>query len=146
VDLNGIKESMDPRYRYMPALVVGMKGDLPGSVSGYEKLRNIWQDRFRICAVSSNHPESIDPLNDAIWDHLDIIRIFTKVPGKPPEDKPVVLRGEATVGKVAERIHKSFLERFRFARVWGSARFDGQKVGLDYRLQDGDIVEIHLKR
>ena len=31
----------------------------------------------------------------------------------------------------------------QFAKVWGSARFDGQRVERDHVLEDGDVVELH---
>lgn len=145
-DLDDIKNSLDPRIKFHRVLVVGMKGDVSGSANGYNRLKKEFGKIFDICAVSPAHPETLDNVKESIWKSLRLIRIFTKTPGKPAEDRPVVLKKEATVEKVAREIHKSFLERFRFARIWGSSKFPGQKVGLDYRLEDGDIVEIHLKR
>jgi len=54
------------------------------------------------------------------------------------------LRGEATVGDVASIIHSELREKFRYARVWSAAdQTKPIKVGLNYKLRDGDIVEIH---
>ena len=38
------------------------------------------------------------------------------------------------------------VKRFTFARIWGSARFPGQKVGLDHTVRDGDTIEVHIKK
>ena len=47
---------------------------------------------------------------------------------------------------MCNKLHKSFLDRFKFARVWGkSAKFDGQKLMTGHKLKDGDIVELHLR-
>jgi hypothetical protein len=53
-----------------------------------------------------------------------------------------VHRGD-TVLDVARLVHKEIAESLKFARVWGSGRFDGQQVGADHPLVDKDIVELH---
>lgn len=56
------------------------------------------------------------------------------------------MRKGCTIEDVCKKLHKSFLEDFRYARVWGkSAKFNGQKVGLEHVLEDGDIVQIIKK-
>ncbi|RLJ01945.1 MAG: hypothetical protein DRP11_03675 [Candidatus Aenigmatarchaeota archaeon] len=83
---------------------------------------------------------------EKVWKELGLMRIYTKNPGKKPEKKPLTLKKGSTVEDVARRIHKGFVEYFRFARIFGpSAKFPGEKVGLDHVLKDGDIVEIHLR-
>ena len=68
------------------------------------------------------------------------------MPGKGPEKKPVALRKNNKVLDLAQHIHKDFIKKFNFARVWGkSAKHPGQTVGLQHILKDDDIVEIHLK-
>jgi ribosome-interacting GTPase 1 len=48
-----------------------------------------------------------------------------------------------TVLDVARLVHKEIAESLKFARVWGSGQFDGQQVGADHPVADGDIVELH---
>jgi hypothetical protein len=44
---------------------------------------------------------------------------------------------------VADSVHHELGARFSGARIWGpSARFEGQRVGRDHAIQDGDVVEI----
>jgi uncharacterized protein len=75
------------------------------------------------------------------------MKIYTKEPGKKPRmDRPLCVKKGSTIRDMAAQIHKDFIRKFRFARVWGkSARFAGQQVGLDHPLEDEDIVEIHLR-
>ena len=81
-----------------------------------------------------------------ILDNLNIIRIYTKEPGKKPTEEPLVLKRGSTIKNAAENIRRDYVERFIFARVWGkSAKFPGQKVGIRHVLQDNDIIEIHLE-
>jgi hypothetical protein len=47
------------------------------------------------------------------------------------------------VADVADGVHHDLGETFAGARVWGGpARFEGQRVGRDHFVQDGDVVEI----
>ena len=80
-----------------------------------------------------------------IYEMAGVIRVYTKTPGKDPDLKsPFVLPKESTLEELAEQIHKDFVSRLRFAKVWGARSvFDGQMVQRDYVLHDGDIVEIH---
>ena len=60
--------------------------------------------------------------------------------------EPITLKAGSTIKDMAEHVHKDFLKKFNYARVWGkSAKHDSMKVGLDHRLEDDDVVEIHLK-
>lgn len=85
-------------------------------------------------------------IGDEIWKRLDIIKVRTKMPGKKPDHPPVALKKDSEVRDLAEHVHKDFIKNFRFARIWGkSAKFEGQSVGLNHKLKDDDIVELHLK-
>ncbi len=92
-----------------------------------------------------NLGSDIDRVKKEIWAHLRLIRVYTKSNGKVA-DKPVVLKEGSTVGRLAEIIHKEFLAKFKFARIFGpSAKFLGQSVGLNHVLKDRDAVEIFTK-
>lgn len=94
---------------------------------------------------SSVTGEGEGELKKRIFELVEIIRVYTKVPGKKPDmDAPFVLPRGCTVMELARAIHKDIAEGFRYARIWGSAKFDGQTVQKDYILQDGDVVELHI--
>ena len=89
-----------------------------------------------------NHQEHFP---DLIWRHLSLVKVYTKQPSKKKEERPLALKRGAMVKDVASIVHKDFLKRFRFARIYGrNAKFEGQMVGLDYVLQDDDVVELHI--
>ena len=96
-------------------------------------------------AVSAKERLGLEELKDVIWSRLDLIRIYTKSPGKPKVVPPITLPEDATVRDVAKSVHKDFLKEFSFARVFDSTPYSGQKVGLDFKLKDLDVVEIHIK-
>ncbi len=80
-----------------------------------------------------------------LFEFFDLIRVYTKEPGERMEkDKPVILRRGATVLDIAREIHKDFANKLKFARVWGSSKFPGQRVEKDHILKDKDIVELHI--
>ncbi len=87
-----------------------------------------------------------DNLKERIWKCLGLIKIYTKVPGKPKQEPPMALRKGSCVKDMAEHVHKDFIKKFRFARVWGkSVKHEGVMVNLDHELKDNDVVELHMK-
>jgi len=84
-------------------------------------------------------------LKNKIWQNLGKVRVQTRTKGKVAE-KPVILKIGATIKDVAKIVHKDFVKKFKFAKVWGpSAKFKGQQVGLEHKLKDGDVIEIYTK-
>ena len=95
--------------------------------------------------VEVDREDNLSETKEKIWNSLSLIRIYCKEPGKKPETKPMVMKKDSSVRDAAKRLHKDFLKYFRFARVWGSsAKYKGEKVGLDHKLEDKDILEIHI--
>jgi len=95
--------------------------------------------------ISAKDEIGLEKLKEEIWNRLDLIRVYTKSPGKPKDLPAITFKPGATVQDVAKCVHKDFLKDFKFARIFDSSSFSGQKVGLDYKLKDLDIVEIHTK-
>lgn len=84
-------------------------------------------------------------LSDEIWKNLNLIKVYTKHPGRKPDAEPLVLKKGSTIKEMAEHIHKEFVSRFKFARVYGkSVKFNGIKVGINRLLADDDVVELHM--
>lgn len=82
-------------------------------------------------------------LRQKIFGLLDKIIVYTKKPGQDADTgKPLILRKDATVSEAAELVHKTIAKNLKFAKVWGSAKFPGQRVAKEYVLQSGDIIEL----
>ncbi len=125
--------------------IIGNKSDLPGAYGHAKLLREQYESRFRISAVSALEGEGLPELAEALYDSLEIIRVYTKAPGhKADMSEPVILRRDATVGEAAVAIHKDFGRELKYAVVWGSGRFQGQTVSKTHVLRDGDVVEFHV--
>ncbi len=79
------------------------------------------------------------------YDTLGVIRVYTKVPGKPADrSKPFTVPIGSTVLDLAREIHRDFEQSLKFAKVWGSGTFEGQTVRRDHELRDADVVELHV--
>jgi len=126
--------------------IIATKGDLPGSKEAFQEL--LKKAKWSVFPTAYNNEESLEKLKKSLFEFLKIIRVYTKPPGeKPKMDVPFVIRKGATVADVAEKIHSSFLKRFRYAKIWGTSTVhDGQQVGLDHVLHDKDVIELTLSR
>lgn len=97
-----------------------------------------------VLGVSAVKGKNLERLKEEIFRMLDIIRVYSKPRGKDPDmSAPFTLPRESTVAELAEMVHKDFAEQVKFARVWGGGKFEGQQVGRDHVLREGDIVELH---
>jgi len=95
--------------------------------------------------ISALYGTGVAELKELIFKELEIIRVYTKEPGKPPVlEEPLILKKGATVLDAAREIHRDFEKNLKYARVWGSTKFEGQRVDRNYILQDRDIVEFHI--
>lgn len=89
----------------------------------------------------------VESIKKKIWDSLALINIFTKQPGRDKEKRPLTLAGGSTIKDAALKIHKDFINKFDYARVWGkSVKYQGQIASIDHQLADGDAVEFHIKK
>lgn len=98
--------------------------------------------------ISSGQGWNLDDLLEMMWDRLNLVRVYTKPKGRLPDfNEPVVLRNDAcSVEDFCNSIHKSLVEDFKTATVYGSSvKHQPQYVGLSHVLQDEDVVTI-LKR
>ncbi|MDD1773390.1 MAG: GTP-binding protein [Methanomassiliicoccales archaeon] len=98
--------------------------------------------------ISAEKDVGLEDLRKAIFDKLDLIRVYMKRQGAEADMKePMVIRNGSTVGDVCDQIHRTFRRHFRYALVWGkSAKFPGQMVGLEHRLVDGDVLSVIVSR
>ncbi len=94
---------------------------------------------------SAKNPKFRDNFLKKIYEIGDIIRVYTKAPGKEPDlNSPFIMPRDSTLEDLAGKIHKDFLEKLKYAKIWGTSVFNGQMVQKDYVLQDGDVVELHI--
>ncbi len=98
-----------------------------------------------VAVVSVTSNRGMDALKQMIFEELRVIRVYTKKIGKPAEkNEPVVLDAGTTVIDAAEHIHKDFKKNLKFARLWNSHGYSGQRVEKHHVLTDEDIIEFHV--
>jgi ribosome-interacting GTPase 1 len=147
VTLDDIEDAIFESTIYKPALIVANKTDLPGTEANLKQLEARVKGKIPIVAVSCEKRHGLEKIGEELFKNINIIRIYTKEPGnKQPSTNPFTLKRGATLQDLAKSIHGEFVKDFAFARVWAKRlAFSPQKAGLNFVLQDGDIVEIHTK-
>ena len=140
------EETPDPFRIYLPTLLVANKMDLnpdPDDLAVLEELTGV---NFPAVMTSVTTGQNLDEIGSFLFKGLEIVRVYTKTPGKPPEmDRPFTVRAGATVLDVARLVHKDFAGSVKYARAWGADVFDGQQVGPEHPLADADVVELHMR-
>jgi ribosome-interacting GTPase 1 len=128
----------------LKTIVVTTKMDLEGAKETVETLMELYPD-FRYLPISVEKGRGLEEFAETVFYALDVVRAYTKKPGKEPEfDEPVYLKKGQTVIDFARDIHKDFAKSLKFARIWGKGKYDGQTVNRDHQLSDGDILELHI--
>lgn len=142
VDLDDVALSLISGIAYKPALVVASKIDVEGSATALEALRSL--TKLKVIGFSAKTRLGLKEMPRSIFQALNIIRIYTKRPQQGRAGRPLIRRGETTVEDVAKDVHSEFYKNFKYAKVWGSSKYPGERVGLKYLLKDGDTVELHV--
>jgi hypothetical protein len=124
--------------------IVGNKNDLEGSNDNWNTLYSQYATSFPMFFISAQEGNGLEELKRAIFELLDIIRVYTKSPGSKADlSDPMILKKGSTVEEAAEDIHKDFRAKLKYAIIWGSGKYEGQRVGKRHTLQDRDIIEFH---
>lgn len=128
--------------KYIPSIVVVNKTDLATVKQIDDARRTMSPDLF----ISAERGTNIDELKELIFRKLNFIRIYCKETGKKADlDEPMIMFRNATLKDMCEKLHRDFVKKFRFARIWGkSVKYPGMQLrGLQHKLEDGDVVELH---
>eukprot|EP01061_Rhynchopus_euleeides_P009933 TRINITY_DN19267_c0_g1_i1.p1 TRINITY_DN19267_c0_g1~~TRINITY_DN19267_c0_g1_i1.p1 ORF type:complete len:418 (+),score=127.79 TRINITY_DN19267_c0_g1_i1:76-1254(+) len=90
---------------------------------------------------------NLDGLLEKIWEYLELVRIYTKKKGSPPDfGQPFIMKTGDTVDDICHRIHKDMVNKFRYALMWGtSTKHKSQCVGRDHPVEDEDVIQIVVK-
>jgi ribosome-interacting GTPase 1 len=134
----------DETLQHVRSILVANKADADGAADRLEVVREWFGPRFPILAVSAETGQGMDELRRSTYDLLGVMRIYTKVPGKPVDrSSPFTIPEGSTVLDLAREIHRDLEGTLKYAKVWGSGAFDGQTVKKDHELHSGDVVELH---
>lgn len=138
-------DSGEEALRHVRAAVVANKSDAEGAADRLEILREWAGARFPIVGVSATSGAQLDILRSTAYDLLGVMRVYTKIPGKPADrSHPFTVPIGSTVLDLARAVHGDFEQSLKFAKVWGSGAFENQTVRRDHELRDLDVVELHV--
>jgi ribosome-interacting GTPase 1 len=133
----------DPFALTLPVLLVANKADLdPDSRADVAALEELLGVDYPAIAVSAETGAGLERLGPWLFSRLGIVRVYTKAPGKPADrTRPFSLRRGQTVADVARLVHRELVESIKYARLWNDAH-EGQHVGRDHAVEDGDVIEL----
>ena len=135
----------EPNISFIPFILVINKSDYENFNDDYNVFCELLEEKCTKIPVSAQTKDNLDNLKKLIFEKLNIMRIYSKKPGKPPQmESPFILKIGSNLEEFAVKVHKDFLQNFKTARIWGKDVFDGQLVGRDHILYDGDVVELHI--
>ncbi len=118
--------------------------DSPPAGDNLQALNELYDDQLQVRAVSCTTGENLDQLKAFIFEFLDVVRVYSKVPGKKADKKdPFVLPRGSTVLDLAGAVHRDLPDQLRYARIWGAGTYPGQTVQRQHVLSDADILELH---
>jgi ribosome-interacting GTPase 1 len=133
------------RLTFIPLLVLVNKNDDESTDEDLEILCELLEDDWPLLPVSATTGRNLERLKQVVFEELEIVRVYSKPPGKEPDlNTPFVLKKGSTVAEFAGKIHQDFFKQLKSARVWGKGVYDGQMVGRDHVLHDGDVVELRI--
>lgn len=144
IDANRLIDAISGDKVYSKSLTIITKADLVNEEE-LERLKNRIKPDV---VVSAEKGIGIEELKEAIYQKMGFIRIFLKeVSKKADMEEPLIIFKGSTVRDVCSKLHKDFIDNFKYARIWGSsAKFDGQVFRrLDKEISDGDILELHIR-
>jgi len=146
-NLDQIEDAILRDTVYKPAVIVANKVDVGDAESKLEIFRQRVDHRFEVIPYSYSQGKTVDRLCDSLISILDIIWVYTKNPRNSRRSSvPIIVNKGTTVIQIAEMIHSRLFKNFKFARIWGkSVKHNGQHVGKDHVIADGDTVEIHCR-
>jgi len=143
---NDEEELSDPFHIHLPTVLIANKTDLDPDPEEVQVLEELLGVRYPAVATSAKTGQGLDALGPLLFEGLEILRVYTKAPGKQAEmDRPFTLRRGATIADAARLVHKDIARSLKYARLWGSGQFDGQQVGPDHLLADCDVIELHMR-
>jgi ribosome-interacting GTPase 1 len=111
----------------------------------FEDIQEYCDYPFEYVQISAVTCEGMDEFKAKIFGLLNIIRVYTKKPGRDADmADPFTLPRGSTVEYLAKAIHRELGEKLKSARVWGTGVHPGQNVQKSHVLSDKDVVELHF--
>jgi len=129
---------------YIPSLTVMNKVDLVNAGFTNELTSKLAYD---FVPVSAEAGVNIEALREEIYKKLDFVRIYMRRrTGETDFKEPMIIRNGSSILEVCNKVHRDIKDEFRYALIWGkSVKFGGQRVGINHRLMDEDVLTLVTK-
>lgn len=137
-------DAVEGNKAYIPGIAVVNKSDLVDEQKVKEIKETVKPDLF----ISAAEAKGIDELKELIYQKIGFVHIYLKQIGKQPDlETPLVLRKGAKIKDICEKLHRDFVKRFSYAKVWQKdSKIQGQLFrDINKELKPGDVLEIHLR-
>lgn len=130
----------------LPTLLLANKVDqIPALTEEWAVFQELTGLRYPLLAVSATTGAGLEQIGSWLFQHLGIVRVYTKTPGKPPDlHRPFTVRRGQSVRDVARLIHRDLAQALKYARHWNHGQPHSQQVGPEHPVADGDILELHI--
>lgn len=137
-------DAIEANRMYIPSIVALNKIDLVDE----DYINDITGDIDKFIPISADKGYNMDVMREEIFNTLDLIRVYLKPQGKKADfEEPLIIKNGATVRDVCGKLHRDFIRKFRHAKIWGdSVKHEGQKVGLDHKMRDKDVIRVIIKK
>ncbi|MGM5483797.1 MAG: OBG GTPase family GTP-binding protein [Nanobdellota archaeon] len=142
IDADKFIDVIENNKVYVPGITIVTKKDLLDDKKKKD-IDYLEPDLF----ISAQENINIDELKEMIFNKFGFIRIYLKEINKKADlEEPMIMKREDTLKDLCSKLHKDFIDKFRFARLWGSsAKFEGQKIeNLEHEIEDNDVIELHM--
>jgi small GTP-binding protein len=140
--LDEVQEQILTETAYKKAVVIFNKADQIPESQLESIIKHATNYGLKFIYASCNSEQAKDSLKKFLFESLEMIRVYTQKDGQP-SPKPLLLPRGTTVQELAEIIHRDLAKNMKYARVWGrSVKIQGQRVGPEFVLEDGDLIEI----
>jgi ribosome-interacting GTPase 1 len=136
----------DPFAIKLPTLMIVSKTDeIPLWQQELQVFRELSGLSYHAIAVAAITGDGLEHIAPWLFTQLAVVRVYTKTPGRAADTgKPFTVRGGQTVHDVAVLVHKEIAQSLKYARLWRGQECNGQQVGRDHVVADGDIIELHV--
>ncbi|MBI2208274.1 GTP-binding protein [Candidatus Woesearchaeota archaeon] len=144
IDVDQLIDVVEANKVYMPSIIVLNKIDMANKEELERARGKINPD---LC-ISAEKNINIQELKELIFQRLRLIRIYLKEYNKKADmEEPLIIKEGATLRDLCSKLHKDFVSKFKFAKVWGkSAKYPGQRITkIDHRMEDEDVIELRIK-
>ncbi len=139
-------DSQNIGVTFTQTLLLANKMDLDEAQDRLEFFNETVKLNFELLPVSAKARRGLPELADRVYAALNVIRIYTKMPGnkEPDMECPVTLKRGQSLLDLASQIHRDLARNLTGGRVWSYQDRDATQVKCDYLLNDQDIVELQV--